>query len=146
MARIPVYEQRTQQSGQIRGGNPTGQSAITDAANNLSRSIERTGGIMEENRRLQDHIDTQKVEDRAAVDVANVLSKGDVYWQQQLDERTKAWKVGDPDLREGLSKDYDAWVAESKKALPTEKSRNFFERSAASMNSRLQTNAYDFQD
>ena len=128
MARIPVYEQRTRLSGQVQGGQVTGQSAIAGAAAQLSQDIRQVGAQLAANEDARDRIEEQKTEDRAAVTVANVLSQGDVHWQQQYDERTKAWKPGDPDLREGISKDFEAWKAKTIKDLPTERSRQFFER------------------
>jgi hypothetical protein len=146
MARIPVYEQRTQLSGQVQGGRISGQSPIAGAAAQLSQDIQQVGGQLAANEEMRNRIEEQKTEDRAAVTVANVLSQGDVHWQQQYDERTKNWKPGDPDLREGISKDFDAWKAKTIKDLPTERSRQFFERSTASMGARLQMSAYEFQD
>jgi hypothetical protein len=84
-------------------------------------------------------------EDRAAVDVANVLSKSDVYWQEDSVKRFQNWKVGDPDLRDGLSTDFDKWQSESAAALPTEASRQYFLRQTAGQKSRLMTNAFAYQ-
>jgi hypothetical protein len=86
------------------------------------------------------------VENAAAVDVSNVLSQGDVYWQEDATRRMKAWKVGDPDMREAIGTDFDKWVAESTAKLPTDASRKYFQQSAAGMKSRLQTTAFSFQE
>jgi hypothetical protein len=88
----------------------------------------------------------QEQENIGAVQVSNVLSDADVYWQENMSERFKAYKVGDGDMREAIGKDFDKWAAENAQKLPTEKSRQYFLTHAASMKSRLQTGAYSFQE
>lgn len=87
----------------------------------------------------------KKLEDQAAVDVSNTLSQGDVYWQDQLKTRTQGWKPGDPDLRAGVTKDFDKWVSESAAKLPTDASRKFFLQHTAAMKARMQMGLSDFQ-
>ena len=85
-------------------------------------------------------------ENAAAVDVSNVLSQGDVYWQEDSSRRMKEWKVGDPDMRDAIGKDFDKWVADSTEKLPTDASKKYFQQNAAGMKSRLQTTAFSFQE
>lgn len=146
MARIQVYEQRTRLTGQIQGGQISGQSPIANAAQDLSRTIVNVGNQLQQNERERALIAERQAEDRAAVDVANVLSKGDVYWQESYDTAASKWKPGDPDMREKLGQEFDTWVQETKEKLSTEKSRNFFERQAAPMKARLQMTAFKDQD
>jgi hypothetical protein len=88
----------------------------------------------------------RSAENAAAVDVANVLSQGDPYWQEYSAKRMQAWKVGDPDMRTTIGTDFDKWVAESTAKLPTDASKKYFQQHAASMKARLQTNAFTFQE
>jgi hypothetical protein len=88
----------------------------------------------------------RSAENAAAVDVANVLSQGDPFWQEKTTRMMQAWKVGDPDMRETIGTDFDKWVAESTAKLPTDASKKYFQQHAASMKARLQTNAFTFQE
>lgn len=144
MARaIPTYERRVlgtgvQQSPQARSTVPASDPA-TNALANLGEQLNRTATqLLEDERRL--------TEDRAAVAVANVLSQGDVYWQEDFTRRAQQWKPGAPDMREAIQADFDKWVSESESKLPTEASRNYFRQQAARMRSRLLTNAFSYQE
>lgn len=143
MATIPVYQQQraiagvqnvTTANSNVASTDPvaTGLSSIGAAGANLA-------GVLQAEER-------KKQEDRASVDVANVLSQGDVYWQENMAERMKNWKVGDADLRDGIGKDFDKWVSESVAKLPTDASRKYFQQHAARTKATLQQNAYTFQD
>lgn len=144
MARaIPTYEQQRTISGvqsaptatsNVRAEDPvaTGLQNIGNAMGNLS------GTLAAEARK--------KEEDRASVEVANILSQGDVYWQEDIANRMKNWKVGDPDLRDGIGKDFDKWANENAAKLPTDASRKYFQQHVARMKGTLQQNAFTFQD
>lgn len=88
----------------------------------------------------------QELQNVGAVQVANVLSQGDVYWQANMGERFKGYKVGDPDMREAIGQDFDTWASQQIEKLPTEQSKKYFQTHAASMKASLQKNAYTFQE
>lgn len=141
MPRIPVYEQRTAPNS--LGVTPRAQPVQVE---NISRGLADlgtglgalAGEMLDQNRR--------QVEDRAAAESANLLSKGEAYWHEQFNERSKGWKPGDPDLREGLNKDFEKWTEETASALPTDKARQFFQRNALSIRTRMDKQAYDLQE
>lgn len=156
MATIPVYQRRVTQDGgasvtRVGGSDPIGnalqgmgQMGGRMADSFMAHALQEKAELerkQEEAKRKAD----KEAEDLAAVQVANVLSQGDVFWQQREDERRKAWKVGDPDMREGIGKDFDKWVEESKATLNTPSAQKYFMQNAASMRAKLQTNAYTFQ-
>jgi hypothetical protein len=92
----------------------------------------------------QEQLQTQ--EDRGALEAANALSKGEAYWHEQTTTRSQSWKPGDPDLREAAGKDYDKWLNDTAAALPTERSRMYFQTQAGSMRSRMDRGLFDFQE
>lgn len=144
MARaIPIYEQQRPIAGIQNVATATSSVNATDPAaaglSSLGTAMGNLSGVLQAEEK-------KKQEDRASVDVANVLSQGDVYWQENMAERMKNWKVGDADLREGIAKDFDKWVGESSAKLPTEASRKYFLQHAARTKATLQQNAYTFQD
>lgn len=144
MARaIPTYEQQRPIAGIQNVATATSSVNATDPAaaglSSLGTAMGNLSGVLQAEEK-------KKQEDRASVDVANVLSQGDVYWQENMAERMKNWRVGDPDLREGIAKDFDKWVGESSAKLPTEASRKYFLQHAARTKATLQQNAYTFQD
>lgn len=144
MARaIPTYEQQRPIAGIQNVATATSSVNATDPAaaglSNLGTAMGNLSGVLQAEEK-------KKQEDRASVDVANVLSQGDVYWQENMAERMKNWKVGDADLREGIGKDFDKWVGESAPKLQTEASRKYFLQHAARTKATLQQNAYTFQD
>jgi len=150
MATIPVYERRiiadAVQSAPNASSNVSASSPVGNALMGLAGGLgDASNALLNEQRRLQAEAE-KKREDLAAVDVANVLSQGEVYWQEESTNRMKDWTVGAPDMREGLGKDFDAWVSESEKKLPTERSRQYFKQHAIGMRTRLQTNAYKYQE
>ena len=144
MARaIPVY-QRTNladgvQSSPNATSNVSASSPIGSAMSNAANAIE---GF--ENKYIAE--ERKKTEDRAAVDVSNVLSSGEVYWQENSTRRMQEWKAGDPDMRDGIGKDFDDWVNKSESALPTDAAKKYFRQHTNNMKVRLQTNAFTYQE
>lgn len=151
MARaIPTYQRQNLAGGIQSAPNASSSVSANDpvasALSNVGQALGNAGNALADEA-IRGAIETKKqVENAAAVDVSNVLSQGDVYWQEDSTKRMQAWKVGDPDLREGIGKDFDKWTAESAAKLPTEASRKYFQQHAATMKARLQTNAFTFQE
>jgi len=149
MATIPVYQRRVAQDG----GAPVTRVSGADPIGNALQSIGQVGmrateGLMAENLRQQEEARRKaekEAEDLAAVQVSNLLSQADVFWQQREDERRRGWKVGDPDMRESIGKEFDDWVGKSKGQLSTPAAQKYFLQHAAGMRAKLQTGAYSFQ-
>jgi len=87
----------------------------------------------------------KKAEDAASVQVSNILSQGDVYWQENVTKATQGWTVGGPDLRETIGKEFDTWATQNTEKLPTDASKKYFQQHAAGMKSRLQTGVFTYQ-
>ena len=143
MATIPNYQRQAiatgiQQAPSARSVAPEGNPAFA-ALQNLGQQGVQAAGLMAREER-------EKAENRASIDVANTLAQGDVHWQEDFTRRTQAWKPGDPDLRDGIGKDFDRWVSESAAKLPTEASRNYFQQHTAKMKARLQSGAFSHQE
>lgn len=149
MPSIPTYQRQFLPQGDLQGARANTNNAPDDAIGGALRGIGQQGmGLATEVMRgaLQDKREADKqAEDLAAVQVANVLSEGDVYWQEHVTKTTQGWKVGDPDLRETLGKDFDTWTSTNTEKLPTDASKQYFQKHAAGMKSRLQTGVYSFQ-
>lgn len=151
MARaIPTYQRQSLatgiQSAPNASSNVSASDPVASALGNLGQAI---GGVTNTlvDEQIQAAAETRRtVENAAAVDVSNVLSQGDVYWQENATKRMQAWKVGDPDMRQGIGADFDKWASESAAKLPTEASRKYFQQHVAGMKARLQTNAFSFQE
>lgn len=148
MATIPTYQRQVMPGSadmQVARANTnnSGESPIANALQNIGQQGMAIAGGM-----IREQISEKKkeTEDRAAVDVANVLSQGDVYWQKKVTEATKAWTVGGPDLSESLGKEFDTWREENAAKLPTDASRKYFQQHAAGMKARLQTGVYTYQE
>lgn len=143
MARIPVYERRIAPGGDLpvarATSNVSAQSPIADAVGNMGRQLGSMADTM-----MKEAV--QQQENNAAVDVSNVLSQADVYWQEKTTEATKAWTVGGPDLRKTIGDEFDKWSAETEGKLATEKAKMYFKTHAAGMKSKLQTGVYSFQE
>ncbi len=143
MARIPVYERRIAPGGDLpvarATSNVSAQSPVADAIGGIGRQL---GGMADT--MMKEAV--QQQENNAAVDVSNVLSQADVYWQEKTTEATKAWTVGGPDLRKTIGDDFDKWSAETEGKLATEKAKMYFKTHAAGMKSKLQTGVYSFQE
>lgn len=144
MARsIPTYERKVIATGIQGGGRATSAVAATDPAMaGLASLGESVGKLAQTYGAMQKH----ETENRAAVDVANVLSQGEVYWQQNFTERAKAWQPGGEDMREGIGKDFDKWAAENEQKLPTEAAKQYFRLHSVKMRTNMQTNAYSYQE
>ena len=142
MARIPVYEQRLAPGG--LGVTPRASAAQVDQS--LGRSIQNAGAALGQFAQQQKREADQTMEDRAALEAANALSKGEAYWHEQTTTRSRDWSPGDPDLRESMGKEYDEWVSRTAATLPTERARNFFQQQAISMRSRMDRGLFDFQE
>jgi hypothetical protein len=151
MARaIPTYQRQNLAGGIQSAPNASSSVSANDpvasALSNVGQSLGNAANAMGDEA-IRTAVETKKqIENAAAVDVSNVLSQGDVYWQENSTKRMQAWKVGDPDLREGIGTDFDKWATESAAKLPTEASRKYFQQHAATMKARLQTNAFSFQE
>lgn len=142
MARsIPTYERRFIadgiQSAPNASSNVSASSPVATGLSNLGQAIGGVANVLQDEAR-------EKRENMAAVDVSNVLSQGDVYWQEQGTRAMQQWKVGDPDIREKIGTDFDKWMNDSEAKLPTDKSRQYFRKQAVSMKSRLQQNAFTY--
>jgi hypothetical protein len=162
MARaIPTYQRQNLAGGIQSAPNASSSVSANDpvaqALGNLGQALGNTGNALGDEAIRNATADRQvaekaiaeakrAAENAAAVDVSNVLSTGDVYWQEDSARRMQAWKVGDPDLRDGIGKDFDKWTSESAAKLPTDASRKYFQQHAATMKARLQTNAFSFQE
>lgn len=144
MARsIPTYERRFLADG-VQGGQDARSSV--SASNPLADAMVGAGraGMAIATDMLAE--DKKKIEAGASVDVANVLSSGEVYWQEDSTRRMQAWQPGAPDMRDGIGKDFDKWAAENEQKLPTEASKNYFRQHVISMKTRMQTNAFAYQE
>lgn len=143
MARIPMYEQRN-----VIGGvqsAPTASSVVraddpvAGGLANIANAGANLGGVLARE-------EAQKKEDIASVQVANIISNGRSYWQEDNAKRMNAWKMGDEDLRIGLEKDFDKWAQDQESKLPTDASRNYFKKHMVEMRAGMLTNAYTFMD
>jgi hypothetical protein len=138
MARIPIYEQRLAPSGlgvAPRASAPQVYDGIGGALQNAGQAL---SNFAQQQQRT--------IEDRAALEAANSLSKGEAYWHEQMTLRMREWKPGDPDLRETIGKDYDEWISSTAAALPTERSRQYFQQQATGMRSRMDRSLFDQQE
>lgn len=151
MARtIPNYNRQFLATG-VQGGRGA-QSAVSSASpigeglQNLGQSLGRVANDMEQRQAADMREQKKQLEDRAAVDVANVLSTGDVYWQEDFARRTQEWAPGSPDLREGIAKDVDKWASENEQKLPTEASKQYFRQHAVKLRAKMQMDAFSFQE
>lgn len=143
MATIPVYGQQRAisgvQSAPTASSNVRGDDPVFSGVQNIGNALGNLGGVLATEAR-------KKEEDRAAVEVANALSQGEVYWQQSIKERTNAWKVGDDDLRGGFGTDFDKWVSKNTEKLPTDAAKKYFQQHTATMKGRYQQGLFTFQD
>lgn len=150
MPSIPTYQRQFLPQGDLVGARANTNIAPDDAIGRAMQGIGQQGmglantmmqGALQDKREAD-----KKAEDLASVQVANVLSEGDVYWQEHVTRTTQGWKVGDPDLRETLGKDFDTWTSTNTEKLPTDASKQYFQKHAAGMKSRLQTSVFSFQE
>lgn len=149
MATLPTYRRQVLGTGVRPSGgassNVSAASPIGQALQGFSQDLNRVAGVAGQDVVYQAREEQERVENEAAINTANTLSEGRVYWQQNFQERSNTWKPGDPDLREGINKDFDAWAAESEAKLPTEKSKLYFKQHATALKTSLLTSAYDHQ-
>lgn len=151
MARaIPTYQRQQLatgiQSAPNASSNVSASDPVSNALGNVGNAVGGVANTMADEAYRLALEERKKVEDRAAVDVSNVLSKGEVYWQENSTRRMQEWKVGDPDMRAGLGSEFDAWVTESESTLPTDAAKKYFRQHANTMKVRLQTNAFTYQE
>lgn len=145
MATIPVYQRRVQQESnapiaRFGGGDPIGAGL-----QNIGAAGMRAADVLNANAAQEAEKARREREEVDKAQVPNLLSNGQVYWQQREDERRQAWKVGDADMREQIGKEFDKWVEQSTKGLNTEDGRRYFQQHAAGMRARLLTDAYSYQ-
>ena len=151
MARaIPTYERRNLadgiQSAPNASSNVSASSPIAASLSNLGQVVGNVGNMMAEQEIRVAAEQKKKLEGDAAVNTTNVLAQGDVFWQENAANRMKAWKPGDPDMREGIGSEFDKWQSDTEQKLTTDASKNYFRQHAATMKARLQTNAFSFQE
>lgn len=149
MARIPVYEQRLAPGGLGISARATPAQVDQGAGRGLQAAGQALDQFAQKQLREQQAAQREQqatLEDRAALEAANALSKGEAYWHEQTTLRSQGWKPGDPDLREAVGKDYEKWIAETEAALPTERARGYFRTQAGSMRSRIDRGLFDFQE
>lgn len=149
-SKIPMYERQFFPSGNMPVARATTSvspnSPVAAALGNLAQAAGQVSGAA-----LQvEHADAvkarEKQENAAAVQVSNVLSEADVYWQQNTTERFKAYTVDQGDMRPAIGQDFDKWAAEQVEKLPTEKSKQYFLTHAGQMKAKLQQGAFAFQE
>lgn len=152
MARIPIYEQRTAPNSLGPSPRASGQqvASIGGALQGLGQTL---GGVAQDMFRRQE-IEREKTtreleqlaEDRAALEAANALSKGEAYWHEQMATRLQSWKPGDPDLRQSIGEEFENWISETTARLPTDRARRYFQQQAFSMRSRMDRGLFDNQE
>lgn len=140
MATIPIYERQTRAGGGTVGASNFQPSGVD--LSGIARGLQSIGSAMQQ----EDEIYRQKAEDQAALAAANALSSGDEYWNQRSTELKQGWTVGGEDLRKTSGQEFKAWKTEQMKALPTEKSRMWFDQHAERMRSRLDQDLFNYQD
>ncbi len=140
MASIPTYERQTR-----AGGGTVGIANFQPSGTDLSgiaRGVQAIGAAVHQ----EDEFYRQKTEDHAALAAANALSAGDEFWNQRATELKQDWQVGGEDLRKTSGQEFKTWKQEQMKALPTEKSRMWFDQHAERMRSRLDQDLFNYQD
>jgi soluble lytic murein transglycosylase-like protein len=140
MASIPTYERQTRPGGGTIG-IANFQSSGTDLSG-IARGVQAIGAAVHQ----EDEFYRQKTEDHAALAAANALSAGDEFWNQRATELKQDWQVGGEDLRKTSGQEFKTWKQEQMKALPTEKSRMWFDQHAERMRSRLDQDLFNYQD
>ena len=144
MARaIPTYDRKFLAAG-VQGGGKAQSSVMTESP--MGAALANMGASMGKLSVEMGQEQKKAQADRAAIDVANVLSQGEVYWQEDFANRAKAWSPGGADMREGIGKDFDKWASENEQKLPTEAAKNYFRQHSISMKTRMQTNAFSYQE
>lgn len=160
MARIPIYEQRTAPSGigVTPRANPAQVSQAMGGA--IQNAGQMLGGVAqdmfrrqeaerEQMRRDQEQMrrdQEQTLEDRGALEAANMLSRGEAFWHETVSTRSREWKPGDPDLRESIGAEFEEWLTQTTAALPTDRARRYFQTQAFSMRSRMDRDLFNVQE
>lgn len=144
MARaIPTYQRQFVPQGVQ--GSATGGTAGTDGSSPIGQAMQNIGQAgMNAARTLQQR-ENELAQNRSAVDVANVLSEADVKWNQRYTELATAWKVNDPDIRDGLGKEFDTWRDQTAEKFQTIESKTYFLKQTAANKARLMENAFSYQ-
>ena len=143
MAAIPTYQRQVSPVAEMQTARASSAASGDDPVARAMQGIGQQGMALS-NQLLQDEI--KKRDEQEAADVSNVLSQGDVYWQQKVTEATKAWTVGGPDLRETLGKDFDKWQEENTGKLNTPKAKQYFSQHTNAMKAKIQTGVYSYMD
>lgn len=158
MARaIPIYQRQNLaggvQSAPNASSNVSAQSPVAAGLASLGQAAGNIGGVIveqdvlaatEQRKKLDEQ--NKKLEGEAAVNATNVLSQGDVFWQENESSRMKSWKPGDADMRKGIDAEFDKWQTETEQKLTTDASKKYFRQHSAVMKARLQTSAFSFQE
>lgn len=149
MAILPTYRRQVLGTGIRPGSNASSsvspQSPVGAALQGLSQDLNRVAGVAGQEVVDQAQKERERIENEAAMSAANMLSEGQVYWQQNFQERSQAWTPGAPDMREGINQDFDKWTSETAAKLPTEASKKYFMQHALGYKTRMLTGAYDYQ-
>lgn len=149
MATLPTYRRQVLGTG-IRpsaggGASVSPQSPTGAALQGLSQDLSRVAGVAGQVVADEARQERERVENQAAMSAANMLSEGQVYWQQNYQERTQAWSPGAPDMREGINSDFDQWARDTEAKLPTEASKRYFQQHALGIKTKMLTGAYGYQ-
>lgn len=149
MATLPMYRRQVLGTGVQGGGNArsavSANSPVGQGVENLGKGLTNLAQGQADQNIVAIREERDRVENEAAMSAANMLSEGQVYWQQNFQERSQAWSPGAPDMREGINKDFDKWTSDTAAKLPTEASRKYFEQHALGYKTRMLTGAYDYQ-
>lgn len=145
MARaIPTYQRQVIATGVQQAPNAT--SVVREQGNPAAQGLQDLIAGAASGAQSVAAVDQKKTDDRDAVQVANTLSEGQVFWQEDFTRRSQAWKPGDEDMRAGIGKDFDEWVSKSESALATEGGKKYFREHALQMKTRMQLGAFDAQE
>jgi len=146
MPSIPTYQRQFLPQGDLVGARANTNNAPDDAIGRAMQGIGQQGmGLANTMMRVdaQQEAEAKRVaEEDGAHKARTLLPQGDVHFQEVTTKAMQGWKVGDPDLRETVGKDFDAWVTDNTEKLPTPASKKYFIEHAASMKARLQTGVF----
>jgi hypothetical protein len=146
MPSIPTYQRQLMPQGDLVGARANTNNAPDDAIGGALRGIGQQGmGMATTMMRVDAQQEAERkreAEAEGAQNVRTLLPQGDVHFQEVTTKAMQGWKVGDPDLRETVGKDFDTWVTENTEKLPTPASKKYFIEHAATMKSRLQMEVF----
>lgn len=143
---LPTYRRQVIASGIQGGGDARSAVSPTSPLAQGLANVAQGGATLARAISAEEYDARQRVEDQAAITVANTLSEGQVYWQQNFNERTQEWSPGQKDLREGINSDFDKWADDTESKLPTDASRKYFRQHAIGMKTKMLTGAYSYQE